>query len=77
MILDNVDFVYIIADPDSKSAAQVEADCIKRKVKHKMIPYSPFTHWQEKVCKVAEILYATPKETIEANETLRAIWRVV
>jgi hypothetical protein len=77
MILDNVDFVYIISSPDSKSTTQVEADCIKRKVKYKMIPYTPFEHWKGKVSKVAEILYTTPKEVIEASEVLKAIWREV
>lgn len=76
-ILDHVEFVYIIASPESKSANQIQVDCVKRHIKHRVVPYDPFTHWQEKLGKVAEILSATTREEIEHNDTLKAIWRAV
>jgi hypothetical protein len=72
-----LDFVYIVADPSSKSAASAVEACVKREIKHKVIPFSPYMHYAEKVGKTAEILSAVPKEEIEANPILKALWRVV
>ena len=76
LILDHSDFVYIVADPSSKSAISAAEACVKREVKHRVIPFSPYMHYAEKMGKVAEILSAISKEEIEANGTLRALWRV-
>ena len=75
-ILDNSTFVYIIADPSSKSAAQAVEACVKREIKHRVIPFSPYMHYAEKVGKVAEILAAVTKEEIDAHPVLKALWRV-
>lgn len=77
MILDNVDFAYVIADPDSKSAAQAVAACEARKVKHRLIPFTPYIHWAEKAGKVSQILAALTPDDVAANDALKAIRRVL
>lgn len=77
MILDNVDFVYIIADPSSKSAGQVIEACESRKVKHRLISYTPYSHWAEKVGKVSAVLAALSPDELAASDALKAIRRVV
>lgn len=76
-ILGNVDFVYIIADPASKSAALTVEACVKYNVKHRLIPFDPYSHYAEKVGKVCEILATTTKEDVESHPILKALWRVV
>lgn len=76
-ILANSDFVYIIATPESKSAATIKAGCEARKLRHKLVSYESITHWREKVGKVAEILAAMPEEERQANEWAEAIWRTL
>lgn len=76
-ILDNAEFVYIVADPASKSAVQVALACEARKVKHRLVPYTPYTHWAEKAGKVSQILAALSPDDLAANETLKAIRKAI
>ena len=77
LIIEQVAFVYIISTLDSKSAAIIEDLCVKASRKFKVIPYEPYGHWCEKVCKVNEILDAMPKEELEKDGWAKAARRVL
>jgi hypothetical protein len=76
-VLESSDFVYVISDGESKIAKKAEEECVLRKIRHKVLTYSPFIHWRDQVGKIGEILSAIPTEEIEANPALKAIRRVL
>lgn len=72
-ILDNSDFVYIIASPDSKSSKWFASECDKKKIRFKIVPYEPYSNWQHKVEAIADAFAEIKPEEIEANPQLKAV----
>ncbi len=76
-VLAQSEFVYIITDGESKVARFAQEQCEAKGIRHRVIAYTPFTHWREKVEKVSEILDAIPEEEVSESSGLKAIRAVV
>lgn len=67
-ILDNSDYAIIIAGSDSKSSKQIEAACVKKKVKFKTVSFESTARVKAKLGKVQEILSVMTPEDREKSE---------
>jgi hypothetical protein len=76
-ILENVEFVYLISSPESQSTTKIYEECLKKKIKTKIIPYVPYTHWQQKVEEFGKVMAAIPKEEIENSVILKTLEKII